>query len=77
MRAAVGAVEGAVGASGVEPMVAAGSSELQQKYVFADSLMNIVSGADMRAVMHPLSGAVGAEPGRAGDDGTPGRGQKA
>lgn len=59
VRAAVGAVEGAVGAAIVEPMVAAGKSELQQEYDFADSLMNIVFGAGMGAAMHPLSGAIG------------------
>ena len=59
IRAGVGAAEGAVGAAVVEPMIIGGKTELQQEYGLADSLMNVVFGAAMGAVMKPAAGALG------------------
>lgn len=59
IRAGVGAAEGAVGAAVVEPMIIGGKTELQQEYGLTNSLMNVVFGAAMGAVMKPAAGALG------------------
>lgn len=59
IRAGVGAAEGAAGAAIVEPMIIGGKTELQQEYDLTDSLLNVVFGAAMGAVMKPAAGALG------------------
>ena len=59
IRAGAGAAEGAIGAAALEPLILGGKTELQQEYDLADSLMNVVFGASMGAVMKPAAGAAG------------------
>lgn len=59
VRARVGAVEGAVGATMVEPLVYAGQAAVQADYGMMDSLLNVGFGAVMGAGLQPLAGGVG------------------
>ena len=59
IRTGAGAAEGAIGAAALEPLILGGKTELQQEYDLADSLMNVVFGASMGAVMKPAAGAAG------------------
>lgn len=59
VRARAGAVEGAVGAAMVEPLVYAGQAAVQADYGMMDSLLNVGFGAVMGAGLQPLAGGVG------------------
>ena len=70
-RAGVGAVEGAVGAAIVEPLVLAASAQDQADYDMADSLLNIAFGTVLGGGLHAIGGAVAdalrARPSQAAD----------
>jgi len=53
-----GAVEGAIGAAMIEPLVYSGMTAAQADYSLADSLMNIAFGSMMGATLHPIAGMV-------------------
>lgn len=53
-----GAVEGAIGATMIEPLVYSGMTAAQADYSLADSLMNIAFGSMMGATLHPIAGMV-------------------
>ena len=59
VRAGVGAVEGAVGAAMVEPLVYLAKNQQQADYGMTDSLLNIAFGAVMGGAMHSAAGAWG------------------
>ena len=59
VRAGVGAVEGAVGAAMVEPLVYLSKTQQQADYGMTDSLLNIAFGSVMGGAMHPATGAWG------------------
>lgn len=59
VRARVGALEGAVGAALVEPIVYAGRTQLGDDYAMSDSLMNMVVGTALGAGLHTGGGVVG------------------
>lgn len=58
VRARVGAVEGAVGAAVVEPLVVSAASQEQADYDLTDSLMNLAFGTVMGGGLHMGAGAV-------------------
>jgi hypothetical protein len=58
-RAATGAIEGAVGAALLEPIVLAGARAEQADYDVVDSLLNVTFGAALGAGLHLAGGAVG------------------
>lgn len=58
-RAARGAVEGAVGAAIVEPIVLAGARAEQADYDIVDSLLNLAFGTALGSGLHLAGGAVG------------------
>ena len=70
-RAGVGAVEGAVGAAIVEPLVLAASAQDQADYDMADSLLNIAFGTVLGGGLHAIGGGVAdvlrARPSQAAD----------
>lgn len=55
-RARIGAVNGAVGAAVLEPLVWGGQSALQKDYTCFHSLLNVSFGAALGATLHPLAG---------------------
>jgi hypothetical protein len=57
VRAGVGALEGAVGAALVEPLVLSNAREYQADYDMSDSLANIAFGSVLGAGLHSLGGA--------------------
>lgn len=57
-RAQVGAIEGAVGAAMVEPLVLYASAQDQSDYGAVDSLLNIAFGSAMGGGLHSLGGYV-------------------
>lgn len=59
VRAGVGAVEGAVGAAMVEPVLYLAKNQQQADYGMTDSLLNIAFGAVMGGAMHSAAGAWG------------------
>ena len=59
VRAGVGAVEGAVGAAMVEPLVYLAKNQQQADYGMTDSVLNIAFGAVMGGAMHSAAGAWG------------------
>lgn len=58
VRAGVGAVEGAVGAALIEPIIATAKHREQADYDMTDSLFNIAIGAGIGGTLQPLAGAV-------------------
>jgi hypothetical protein len=58
-RLATGAIEGAVGAALLEPIVLAGAKAEQADYDITDSLLNVTFGAALGAGLHLAGGAVG------------------
>lgn len=58
VRARVGAVEGAVGAALVEPLVLAASAQDQADYDISDSLLNITFGTVLGGGLHSAGGAI-------------------
>lgn len=58
-RAATGAIEGAVGAALVEPLVLSVAREEQADYTAVDSVMNIAFGAAIGGGLHLGAGAIG------------------
>lgn len=66
-RAGIGAVEGAVGAALVEPLVLLASAQDQADYGMADALTNIAFGTILGGGLHSIGGAVAdaLRPGRA------------
>jgi hypothetical protein len=58
-RAISGAVEGAVGAALLEPIVLAGAAAEQADYDITDSLLNVAFGTVLGAGLHLAGGAVG------------------
>jgi hypothetical protein len=54
LRAGTGALEGAIGAAMIEPLVYAMNRDEGNDYTFADSLMNVFVGAGAGAVFRPL-----------------------
>lgn len=59
VRAGAGAIEGAVGAALVEPLVYRGKKEIQADYDAMDSLMNIGFGGLFGGALQPAAGAIG------------------
>ena len=59
VRAGVGAVEGAVGAAMVEPVLYLAKNQQQADYGMTDSLLNIAFGAVMGGAMHSAAGVWG------------------
>lgn len=57
-RARLGAVEGAVGAAVVEPIVLAASAQDQADYGITDSLLNIAFGGILGGGLHGVGGAI-------------------
>lgn len=57
-RAQVGAIEGAVGAAAVEPIVLAASAQDQSDYSIKDSLLNIAFGSILGGGLHGAGGFV-------------------
>jgi len=53
-----GAVEGAIGAAMIEPLVYSGMTAAQADYSLADSLTNVFFGSMMGATLHPIAGMV-------------------
>lgn len=53
-----GAIEGAVGAAMVEPLIYSGMTAAQADYSLADSLVNTFFGSLMGATLHPIAGMV-------------------
>jgi hypothetical protein len=58
VRAGVGALEGAVGAAIVEPLVLQNAREYQMDYDQADSLLNVAFGTVLGGGLHSIGGAV-------------------
>lgn len=58
VRAQVGALEGAVGAAAVEPIIYGAHAQEQADYTLADSLLNIGIGTAFGGGLHTLGGAV-------------------
>ena len=58
VRAGVGALEGAVGAAAIEPLVIAGASAAQLDYTAADSFLNVAFGTILGGGLHSIGGAV-------------------
>jgi hypothetical protein len=58
VRAGAGALEGAVGAALVEPLVYAGATSLQLDYSSVDSFLNVTIGGVMGGGLHTIGGAV-------------------
>lgn len=59
VRAGVGAVEGAVGAAALEPIVYSARNQVQADYGMTDALLNIAFGTVMGGAMHTATGAWG------------------
>ncbi len=57
VRAGVGALEGAVGAAVLEPLIYVGATDAQLDYTAADSFINIVFGSIMGGGLHSIGGA--------------------
>ncbi|MCD7712469.1 MAG: hypothetical protein LUJ25_07130, partial [Firmicutes bacterium] len=53
-----GAVQGAIGAAILEPLVYPGMTAAQADYSLADSLVNVFFGSVMGATLHPIAGMV-------------------
>jgi len=53
-----GAVEGAIGAAMIEPLVYPGMTAAQADYSLADSLVNVFFGSVMGATLHPIAGMI-------------------
>lgn len=53
-----GAVEGAIGAATIEPLVYSGMTASQADYSLADSLVNVFFGSVMGATLHPIAGMI-------------------
>jgi hypothetical protein len=58
VRAGTGALEGAVGAAAIEPLVFAGAQAGQLDYTAADSFLNIAFGTILGGGLHSIGGAV-------------------
>lgn len=59
VRVGVGALEGAVGAAALEPLIYAAKTQTQSDYGMTDSLLNIAFGTVMGGAMHGAGGAWG------------------
>jgi hypothetical protein len=59
VRASVGAAEGAVGATLVEPLIVGAKLQEQAEYRFADSFLNVTVGGILGGGLHTSLGAVG------------------
>lgn len=59
IRAGVGAIEGAVGAAVVEPLIYAAAQQQQADYTLTDSLLNIAFGTAFGGGLHAGGGAIG------------------
>lgn len=71
VRARVGAVEGAVGAAVVEPIVLGAALYEQADYDLTDSMLNLAFGSVFGGGLHAGFGAIGDAFSRTGRDGTP------
>lgn len=59
IRSGVGALEGAVGAAAIEPIMIGQASAEQADYTMADSLLNIAFGTVLGGGLHAAAGAIG------------------
>jgi len=59
VRASVGALEGAVGAAALEPLILTASDYDQADYDMTDSLLNVVFGGVLGGGMHSVGGLIG------------------
>lgn len=58
VRAGAGAIEGAVGAALIEPIVAVGADQFQLDYGLMDSFLNVTLGGALGGGLHVVGGAV-------------------